>query len=223
MNSHDVQVLKINNISIPLNQIYKSIHQSVLFDKHIERVKNYFNKKYNIGLSIMAINENLNLINNVFYTDDWAQYNWDSYKKNLKLNIFHHPLWLKTMDVFVNMEKQIKPHPLETKIIEGILGDPRSVNLFSCIVGKRVKNYTAIIYNEKSNIKILIGFDFNSGFLNDISYNTYINLMVDFQNLANILDPFMFYFEKYNTINDSFELENMLKNDSFNNLYFNNY
>jgi hypothetical protein len=212
-------LLKVNDeIQISLSNVYKEINKSVLYDKRIEEIRKYFDKKYNIDrISLVVLSNQNKLIHNLFYTNEWADYNWKSYKKGLELNIFHHPLWKYTIESLFTIEKKLNPHPLETKIIDGLLGDNRGITLFSSIIGKKIFNYTAIVHNEKSNTRVWFGFGFkNQETLNNITYETYYNLMADFNNFVDILDNFVDYYNEYDTIEDSSILESKLKNDKYN-------
>jgi hypothetical protein len=205
--------LSINDFELSLNNIYKTLHESSMYDKYLEKIKNFFMKKYNFStFCILTINTVTKKLLYNSHTDNWTYYNWDSYEKGLKFNIMNTYGWKNIMEEFIfgikNNEKKIL-------IKERTIREIDELKFF--LLGFVLNNcYSVILEDEKKNIRTLFWFSFHNDYmLRQMSYNIYLSLIKDFNSVIDILDVFLEYFSLYNRIDDSVLLESMLKNKNF--------
>jgi hypothetical protein len=225
------------NKKINLNNIYKELYASSFFQERIDNLRKFFLNKYNLSsfsLSVLDINTDKMIV--TYHTNEWGEFNIDSFKKGLKLNVFYHPL----LQYYKNILLNITPitHPMEIKIMDGMvlqndnpicqlavdLKEFSSLALVSTeILGKKLKSYIAFLTSRKdNNIRMFFSFSFKNITLNEIDYYTYLNLMSDFQKFSDTLNVFLSYFDIHGHIDDSILMKEMIKNDEFYNINYYN-
>lgn len=205
------------NIKIDyLNNIYKDLHKSVLYEKRKEQIHKYLFNKYNLdAFTIILIDEHgENMLLN-FHTDSWAMYNLDSYEKDLKLNIFFNDIALNNFNLLFTTGEGMD------FIDFGTILTPSKEFLSSYIVGRKINGYSAVFYNKNTGYRINFLFAFKNQSILNINYNTYVNFIADLKKLIGSLDVFMKYFKEYKTIEDTFTLQKMIQEDESEKIFFN--
>jgi hypothetical protein len=204
-----------DNIKINLDNIYRDLHKSTLYDKRIEEIKKFLFKKYDLDAFAMILLDDVgeNMLYN-FHNDPWAIYNWDSYNKGLKLNVFFSEVGLRTFETLFTISEGMD------FIDYGSIMTPSREFLSAYIIGRKIIGYCGTFYNKINRYKVNFLFAFKKKTIMDIEYNTYKNFINDLKELIGGLDVFMIYYKKYKTINDSLELQQLIKEDELKNNFF---
>jgi hypothetical protein len=201
--------IMIGHYKFPFAHIYKILHNSSMYDRYLETIKNYFMKKYDFAVfAISSINTISKKMIYNSHTDNWSEYNWSSYEKGLELNFISSNRWQNMMEEFIYNVKDEENFIIKDRFTQDLS------EALSFILGFNLNGrYSITLENPNKNIKTFFWFGFKGDiFFNNMNYNIYINLIKDFNDFIDILEVFLEYFSLYNTIDDSFLLENMLRN-----------
>jgi hypothetical protein len=187
-----------NGKSFLRKNIYNKFHSSILLDKQLEYIKNYLKEKYDIdSMSINWIDKtNTYLFSNVHY-DVWHEYAWMD-DINIMSKGLNNLTLLPTGGSGVNFLPEFR--------------DNKNIDIRAAVIGEFKQGLEIIFTNEATGNKIQfsIGFPNNKSIIS-VSAKNYFSILQTLKKIEDFLDPFMECFQKEGNIQDTLELEKILK------------